>query len=129
MLLLPTAWVNAAPRGQSLRNVHPEFLIRARAMEFGVPIACASKSDQEGEYLEYVGQSRIVDAEGNLVCDAPPHGEKLIVGQISPGRPRAPSFSPADVSRLNSAGERFKPTAPAAPIQVPAGMVMSKLEN
>lgn len=128
MLLLPTAWVNAAPRGQGIRNVHPEFLIRARAMEFGVPIACASKSDQEGEYLEYVGQSRIVDASGDTVCEAPPHGETLIVGQISPGRHKTTGITLADLSRLNSIGKRFDSAAKQLTVRIPDGMVMSQLD-
>ncbi|GJQ25850.1 MAG: hypothetical protein HBSAPP02_08820 [Phycisphaerae bacterium] len=132
ILLLPTAWVNAGPRG-IYRNVHPEFLVRARAMEFGVPIVCCSKSGAEADKLEYVGQSRVVDARGETLATAPAEGDPLIVADVSPGRPRPPHPSESDMSRL------FAPPA-AVPIdrhgtQVevnPAGAidaVMTKLVN
>ncbi len=99
MLLLPTAWVNAGPRG-IYRNVHPEFLVRARAMEFGVPIVCCSKSGAEGDKLEYVGQSRVVNADGETLAAAPAEGDPLIVAEIAPGRPRPPHVSERDMRRL-----------------------------
>ncbi|MEK6644909.1 MAG: carbon-nitrogen hydrolase family protein [Planctomycetota bacterium] len=85
MIILPTAWVNASKVRRTYRNVHPEFLIRARALEFGVPLVCCSKAGREGEHLEYVGQSRIVAADGRTLAEAPTGGEHLIVSEVTLG--------------------------------------------
>ncbi len=80
----PTAWVNAGKRGQTYLNVQADFMIRARAIEFGLPFACASKSGCEADKLEYVGQSQIVDASGRVVAKAPIDGEHLILADVVP---------------------------------------------
>jgi len=102
MLILPTAWVNAAKGSGVFRNVHPEFLIRARAIEFGVPFVCASKTGREGQYLEYVGQSRIVSAEGKTLADAPIAGECLIFAEVQPTEGRLIDFESEDRQRILS---------------------------
>lgn len=102
MLILPTAWVNAAKGSGTFRNVHPEFLIRARSIEFGVPFICASKTGREGQYLEYVGQSRIVSAEGRTMAEAPISGECLIVAEVKPTEGRLIDFEPEDRRRILS---------------------------
>jgi predicted amidohydrolase len=92
MLVIPTAWVttNGAPSGH--RNIHPEFLIQARAIEMGVPFVCCSKSGREGQFLEYVGQSRIVAADGRLLAEAPRGGEHLIIAEVEPVNPKPPEI-------------------------------------
>jgi len=117
ILLLPTAWVNAGPRGVH-RNVHPEFLVRARAMEFGVPIICCSKSGAEADKLEYVGQSRVEDANGKTLAAAPAEGDPLIVAEVSPGRPRPPRVSEHDMRRL------FAPPTVVPPDQLGSQVVV-----
>jgi predicted amidohydrolase len=97
---VPTAWVNAASWTGSFRNIQADFLIQARAMEFGVPYICASKSGREGTHLEYVGQSQIVDAEGRMLARAPIDGEHLIVAEVRPTQPRAPQMDAETASRL-----------------------------
>lgn len=62
LILQPTAWVNAGTPERPW-NPQPEFLIAARAEEFGVPIASASKWGAEGG-TEFVGSSLVCDAGG-----------------------------------------------------------------
>ncbi len=79
----PTAWVNTAASGGERRNIQPEFLIEARAVEFAVPFLCASKSGKEGGVLEYVGRSRIVDAHGAVLASAGPDNDELVVAECT----------------------------------------------
>ncbi len=82
LIVQPTAWVNAAKSNEPWRNVQVEFMVRARAMEFGVPIACCSKSGRETPKMGYVGQSMIVDAQGNLLNQAPYDGDFTIMADV-----------------------------------------------
>jgi len=86
-ILQPTAWVNGATRPGDRINIQPEFLIAARAREFGVPFACCSKAGSEDGGLSYVGQSRIVAADGALLATAPLDGEALVVADVEPRPP------------------------------------------
>jgi predicted amidohydrolase len=129
MLLLPTAWVNVGQRGRTYRNVHPEFLIRARALEFGVPIACCSKFGQEGPTLEYVGRSRIVDANGDCLTEAPGDAETLLVGEMKPGRPRPPTVSPTDQACLRAVGVRHKSTQTISPVELATNLSLNQIES
>ncbi|HKQ50165.1 MAG TPA: nitrilase-related carbon-nitrogen hydrolase [Phycisphaerae bacterium] len=101
-MILPTAWVNASKERRVYRNIHPDFLIRARAMEFGVPFACASKSGREGDFLEYVGQSRIVSAEGRVLAQAEAEGEHLITAEMTPHDSKPPNIDAATLKRVLS---------------------------
>lgn len=107
-MILPTAWVNASKVRRVYRNIHPDFLIRARAVEFGVPFACASKSGREGDFLEYVGQSRIVSADGRTQAHAEVGGEQLITAELTPSEPRPPKMDEASLKRLLSADPPYR---------------------
>jgi len=96
----PTAWVNTAAEPGAAYNIQPEFLIEARAAEFGVPFVCADKSGREGDALEYVGRSRIVDAAGRLLAEAGPTGGELILAELSPASPRPLRLSERCRARL-----------------------------
>jgi predicted amidohydrolase len=113
LLVLPTAWVNASKVRRTYRNVHPEFLIRARAMEFGVPFACASKAGREGDLLEYVGQSQIVSPEGKVLAVAPNGGEHLIVADVEPTRGRKLDMNEELTDALMDTSPAFRASAPA----------------
>ncbi len=106
----PTAWVNTATEPGVRHNIQPEFLIEARAAEFGVPFVSADKAGREGAALEYVGQSRIVDAAGRLLAEAGPTGHELILAEIIPASPRPLRLSARCRARL-----RQGPLSPAAP--------------
>ena len=118
MLILPTAWVNAAKGSGTFRNIHPEFLIRARAMEFGVPFICASKTGREGPYLEYVGQSRIVSADGRPLADAPIAGECLIVAEVEPGEGKSIECEPEVRRRILSKEPAHAAAKPGARLSI-----------
>lgn len=87
-IVQPTAWVNAALGTGGYRNIQPEFLLRARAIEFGVPYASCSKSGRERSRMGYVGQSMIVDAEGATLAQAPIEGDTTVFADITPGKGR-----------------------------------------
>jgi len=88
LILMPTAWVNVASSPQAFRNPQPEFLIPARAVEFGVPFVCANKVGREPPEMEYCGHSVIVRADGSVVAEASADEETLITAPIRPQRPR-----------------------------------------
>lgn len=106
----PTAWVNADRTGRQYLNVQADFMIRARAMEFGVPFACASKSGREEDKLHYVGQSQIVDADGRTSARAPIHGEHLILAELAPAPGRPPLLEPELRQRLLADRPAARPT-------------------
>jgi len=101
-IVVPTAWVNASDIRRTYRNIQPEFLIRARAMEFGLPFVCCSKSGRETPTLEYVGQSQIVAADGRVLAEAPLGGDELAVAKIIPARPTMPNIQSSEIERLES---------------------------
>lgn len=108
MIVMPTAWVNAAKGTGRFENPQADFLIRARAREFAVPFACADKSGREADAMEYVGQSQIVDARGRLIAIAPIEGEHLLVGDLRPQR-----ATPATVTESQRAVLRGDVSTPA----------------
>lgn len=112
LMVLPTAWVNASKVRRVYRNIHPDFLIRARAMEFGVPFACASKSGREGDFLEYVGQSRIVSSDGRVLAHAEIGGEQLITADVTLAEPKPPRMDESLRKRLLSTDPPYRAATP-----------------
>ncbi len=90
LLAMPTCWINAARQPGQYANMQVEFLIEARAREFSIPFICADKCGQELPPIGYVGQSRIVAADGTVLAEAPPDRPAVIVADIQP-RPARPS--------------------------------------
>jgi predicted amidohydrolase len=132
MLLLPTAWVNVSRVRRTYRNIHPEFLIRARAMEFGVPYVCCSKAGREGGHLEYVGQSMVVSADGRELARAPVGGEHLVVAEVPPGQPRVAELDDATRERLLGDAPAYRAASPGGRCKLnprqPAESVAASLE-
>ncbi len=91
LLAMPTCWINTARQPGQFANIQVEFLIEARAREFSIPFVCADKCGQELPPIGYVGQSRIVAADGALLAEAPADRPAVIVADIQP-RPARPSF-------------------------------------
>jgi predicted amidohydrolase len=118
MLILPTAWVNVAKPDAPPRNIHPEFLIRARAMEFGAPFVCCSKTGLEGRHLGYVGQSRIIAGDGRTLAEAPAGGEHLIVADVSQGNPKLSEWDDSIRERLQARVPPYRAVEPGAKIAV-----------
>ncbi len=114
-IVQPTAWVNARAFQGTHRNIQPDFLVRSRAMEFGLPFACCSKSGRDGDVMEYVGQSRIVSAAGALLGSAAIGGDELVAAELTPGESPPIGHAPALNARLLSEAPPFESdTAPPA---------------
>lgn len=118
--VMPTAWVNMTPRSGAYRNPQAEFLIRARAMEFGIPFVCCSKCGSEGA-TEYVGQSQVVDAEGRVLARAPVAEESLVVAEIEPRMPRRPSLSASARARILEPRLTEAAPRPGPRVELPVG--------
>ena len=129
LLVLPTAWVNASKVRRTYRNVHPEFLIRARAMEFGVPFACASKAGREGTSLEYVGQSQIVSSDGKVLAVAPTGGEHLIVADVEPVAGRKLDMNEEMIEALMDVNPAFRAASPAPSCTIPVRESAEKIAS
>lgn len=84
LVAMPTCWINQSRAPGEFVNPQVEFLIEARAREFGLPFVCADKSGQEQAGVGYVGMSRIVRADGSPAVEAPPTGEVVISARIEP---------------------------------------------
>ena len=83
----PTAWVTSTPHSPS--NIQPEFLIQARCIENGVVMACASKAGFEGPTVAYTGRSMIVNADGEVLAEAPTRGDAVMAADVDlDGLPR-----------------------------------------
>ena len=111
LLLQPTAWVNAGT-AQAPWNPQPEFLIPARAAEFGVPVASASKWGPEGA-ADFVGGSLICDTSGQVVAQCRSSGRGLAIADVVPGPPRRAAICSAERAVLTACSE---PVAPAADV-------------
>jgi len=82
LIALPTCWINHAREPGRFYNPQVEFLIEARAREFGLPFVCADKCGLELGAVGYVGQSRIVRADGSTAAEAPAEGEAVIAARV-----------------------------------------------
>jgi predicted amidohydrolase len=107
LLLQPTAWVNGGTT-EVPWNPQPAFLIRARAAEFGIPCASASKWGRELE-TDFVGQSLICDGSGTVLARCGASETHVVVAEVQPAPPRRPIVYEAE--RLQLLGT----TAPARP--------------
>lgn len=128
LIVMPTAWVNAANGTGRFENPQADFLIRARAREFAVPFVCADKCGREAGAMEYVGQSQIVDAAGAAVAKAPIEGEHLVVGEVTPRR--ATPASMTEHQRAILAGDPFViPASDEVEISMEEGATASLIAN
>lgn len=82
LIAMPTCWINNARQPGQFYNPQTDFLIEARAREFGVPFVCADKSGMEMT-MGYVGQSCVVTPDGATVVKAPTIGQALVVSEIT----------------------------------------------
>jgi predicted amidohydrolase len=104
LILHPTAWVNTGTPA-SPWNPQPDFLIRARAAEFHVPIASASKWGTE-RATSFVGSSLICDAAGKKLVQAESTGSGVFVAEVELGSPHATPATDAERAVLLSVGPR-----------------------
>lgn len=99
IIAMPTCWINASRQPGEYYNPQSDYLIEARAREFGIPFVCADKSGMELT-VGYVGQSCVVTPEGGPVAMAPSTGESLVVSQIRPAPPAPVWMSDSRRARL-----------------------------
>lgn len=112
LIVEPTAWVNTTQVRRTYRNAQPDFLIRARAMELGVPLVCCGKAGREGTVLEYVGQSQVVAADGRVLAAAPLGGEHVIGADVPPGESHTIEIDSTSRQRLLSREPPYRPEQP-----------------
>ncbi len=117
LLAMPTAWVNAATGTGEYYNPQPDFLIQARALEFGLPIVCANKFGQECEQARFCGMSLIVAADGEVLAEAPADQPALLVARLR-AEPRRLILPEATVKQLLDPREPVLPPADAVPLRV-----------
>ena len=127
-IVMPTAWVNAAKGTGRFENPQADFLIRARAREFAVPFACADKSGREADAMEYVGQSQIVDASGNVTAIAAIEGEHLVVGEVTPQRATPARLTGSQRAILSGGAESFPAGRLEIKVRVSESMKVIDLE-
>jgi predicted amidohydrolase len=109
LIALPTCWVNVATEPGAYHNAQAEFMIRARALECGVPIVAANKFGAEHETVSYCGMSQIVAPDGEIVAQADPDAAALIEAEVAPAAP--PTMEVPDWA----ARRIFKSFAPVEP--------------
>lgn len=113
LLALPTCWINGSREPGQFYNPQVEFLVEARAREFGVPLVCADKSGLEMT-TGYVGQSRIVRADGSVAAEAPPTGEAVVAARLVRRRPGRVWVAESRKSRLLTNAPPVRPPLGAA---------------
>ncbi len=109
LILQPTAWVNAGSLGR-LWNPQADFLIAARAAEFGLPIASASKWGREGD-TTFVGSSLICDAGGRILVQAPQAETCVLTADVEPGSNPHVRITGSEREALLSADPPVRPRA------------------
>lgn len=116
LLLQPTAWVNCGTP-EAPWNPQPDFLIRSRAAELGVPIVSASKSGRELT-TDFVGQSLVCDAGGQIAAQVA--GEPFAVAAATVELPERGRIACPDEHRrrLLSHESPVRPPAEPPPVRV-----------
>lgn len=116
LFLQPTGWVNVGTP-ERLYNPQPEFIIPARAAEFGIPIASASKWAVEGG-TTFVGSSLICDAEGNVLARCGQKETAVVAADVELTPARRPQLTDAERALLLSSAEPLRPRGDVPPLAV-----------
>ena len=77
-----TAWVSGGRSPDELTTTQYEYLMRTRAAENGVWIACADKSGVEAESIVYAGRSCFIDPRGTVVAALGPEEDAVLVHDV-----------------------------------------------
>lgn len=83
LIALPTCWINHAREPGQYYNPQVDYMVAARAREFGIPFVCADKAGVELVAVGYVGASRIVRADGSVAAEAPNTGDAVIASRLT----------------------------------------------
>ncbi len=78
VLILPTAWPASA-------RLYPEFMARARAAENGFYLVAANRIGEE-RGTHYLGRSLIVGPDGEVLAEAAPDREEMLIAEVDLGR-------------------------------------------
>jgi predicted amidohydrolase len=117
LLAMPTAWVNTADGPGRYYNPQPDFMMQARASEFGLPIVCANKFGQECDEARFCGMSLIVSRDGRVVAKAPPDKPAVLAARVDV-KPRRLDLPKATVQRLVDETPPVLPPPDAPPLRV-----------
>ncbi len=112
IIVQPTAWVNGGT-ADAWWNPQPDFLVAARAIEFGVPVASASKCGTEGR-TRFVGSSMICDDMGCTVAQLDMRDEGVAVADVELGTPIRREVT-EEQRRWLSGEERYVPPSAEVP--------------
>jgi predicted amidohydrolase len=82
LILDLTAWVSGGRNTQDLTTTQFEYLMRVRALENGVWVACADKFGIEAESIVYAGRSCFIDPRGEVVSALRPHEDVALVYDV-----------------------------------------------
>jgi predicted amidohydrolase len=110
LVAMPTCWIDTGTTPDEHTNPQVEFLIAARAREFGLAWVCANKAGAENGF-RYCGRSRIVDSRGGLAAEAPATEAAVIVSRVSVGARRRMWIPPSRRERLLSAAAPVRPSS------------------
>lgn len=116
LILQPTGWVNVGTAEQPW-NPQPAFMIAARATEFGVPVASASKWGPEGR-ATFVGSSLICGADGQMLTQCATDQTEVRVADVELRPARRPRVSTAERSVLTSPNSGRMPAADVPVLQL-----------
>ena len=95
----------AAP--QALTTTQIEYLMRTRAAENGVWVACADKFGVEAESIVYAGRSCFIDPRGEIVArSGPDEDAALVVRRARSWTREPPIVAPAGALRRARAADR-----------------------
>jgi predicted amidohydrolase len=127
LIAMPTCWINMAERPREYKNPQLEFLMAARAREFGVPFVCANKFGVEWRKIGYCGRSVIVRSDGTFAAEAPGEAEALIVSQLRDQRTKRVWINARCNDRITSDAEPIRPlNARTMKIAAVPGVVMDE---
>lgn len=92
LLIDLTAWVAWGLDPGDLTSVQREYLMRARAIENGVPVVAADKAGVEQNTIVYCGRSCVIGPDGELLASLGPDEEGVLLHDLDlPEAPRPPT--------------------------------------
>lgn len=77
-----TAWVSGGRRTEDLTTTQFDYLMRVRAAENGVWMACADKFGVEQESIVYAGRSCFIDPRGHVVASLGPEDDAALLYDV-----------------------------------------------
>ena len=80
LVVLPTNWPTGA-------RSTPKYLVQARALENHIYYAAVNRVGEERGF-QFIGQSRIVDCDGELLAASDSDSEEMLFAVLDPGRAR-----------------------------------------